>query len=493
MSGQEQPVMNYDDSGRACPRDISQPYDNYLPKRIQTWIEQRYYAQIDAHARLEELLFEPSFIKNPYGHSSLFADHGVVHARDVARQILNVLDCINGILIPMRQPGRLEFMKGYGVLLAYVHDVGLCDLSGFGRKMHAYTVAQKVLSPEFDELIQAFWNGNAGNIPWTLTRLPSLLQKANLVFREMLALAICHSKSVIPVELLCDPQRLRKALLCGTVIDLHDLFDRMREPHVMNKTFGGKWRISTPLEADGLGAAISSDRLASLQPYYSEFSTEGFCWLVDQHPQVRQLVEDVIDTLRALRCADALRQRGTTLKTSGNYEIFVDRKSGNAIFALRQRDQELILVEIPDPISAGEANLASCEITKDGDLRASFHRGNFPEAETVQRAATNAALVLMDIQRDVIESFKRLAPPEGCQKDWQKDADEMQILLENVGDNPEFASLIQNQLLQSDLGIQNPVRVVPSLKDVSEHERHLYLEAKELDWVDKKSVRLWIE
>ncbi|MEM7018879.1 MAG: ATP-binding protein, partial [Pseudomonadota bacterium] len=36
---------------------------------------------------------------------------------------------------------------------------------------------------------------------------------------------------------------------------------------------------------------------------------------------VQTMVQDVVDTLRALRVADALRQRGTTLKTSGGYEI----------------------------------------------------------------------------------------------------------------------------------------------------------------------------
>ena len=488
MSEQNRQLMVDSLSESLCQGENHQTFDNYLSKRIQSWIEQRYYAKIDAHARLEELLYDTTFITKPHGHSSLFADHGVVHARDVARQILQVLDCINGVLVPPRDQSSLEFMKGYSVQLAYIHDVGLCDLSAFGRKMHAYTVTQKVLSSEFDDLFQAIWDENAGNIPWILTNLPSLEQDPHLVLREMLALAICHSKSVIPVEFLCDPQQLRKAMQCCSVIDLHDLYDRIRESRSMNKTSIGVKKATCPLGSDGLGAKVSPERMEFLRRYYKDFSGEGFRWLVDQQPSVRQLVEDVTDTLRALRCADALRQRGTTLKTSGDYEIFVDRKTGNAIFALRQKDQELILVEIPDPISAGEANLASCELTQDGNLRASFHRGNFPEAETVQRTASNAALVLMDIQRDVTESFRRLPPPPGRKKECRKESQEMQILLENVGDNLEFASLVQSHLRQSNPDLQNPVRVVSSLKDVSERERRLYLEAKELDWDDETKL-----
>jgi hypothetical protein len=351
--------------------------------------------------------------------------------------------------------------------------------------MHAYTVAQKVLSPEFDNLLQAIWDENAGNIPWKLTSLTSLEEDPHLVLREMLALAICHSKSAIPVEFLCDPQKLRKAMLCCAVIDLQDLFGRIREFRSMYKTSAENEKVTYPLGANGLGAMVSPERVEFLRRYYDDLSDEGFRWLVNPHPSIRQLVDDVVDTLRALRCADALRQRGTTLKTSGNYEIFVDRKTGDAIFTLRQRDRKLILVVIPDPVSAGEANLASCELTQDGNLRASFHRGNFQDTETVQKAASNAALVLTDIQKDVVDSFQRLPPSSGHPKEWWKDANEMQILLENVGDNPEFASLVQSYLRQSNPASQNTVRVVPSLKEVSERERSLYLDAKELDWDDE--------
>jgi hypothetical protein len=36
----------------------------------------------------------------------------------------------------------------------------------------------------------------------------------------------------------------------------------------------------------------------------------------------RRAGRDVVDTLRALRCVDALCQRGTVQKTSGGYQVF---------------------------------------------------------------------------------------------------------------------------------------------------------------------------
>lgn len=463
-------------------------FDKYLSRPIQALIEERYYARIVAQSRLEHLLNDASFIKNPQEHSSLFADHSIVHVRDVARNILQVLDYANGVLFPARDPARLEFMKAYAVQLAFIHDICLYDLSTFGRKIHAYAVAQKVLSPEFDDLFQAIWDENAGNLPWQLSNMPSLKQDPRLVLHEMLALAVSHSKSAVPVQLLCNPQELQKAMLSWVSCDLNDLHDRLSDDHSLNNTPAVNDQLASSPIPVGLGASISPERAETLSRYYKDFLNEGFTWLIDEQPLVQQLIQDVTDTLRALRCADALRQRGTTLKTSGNYEIFVDRKTGNAVFALRQSGRDLVLVEFPGPIFAGEANLASCELTQDGDLRASFHRGSFPDAETIKKAVTNAVLVLTDIYEDSIESFKRFSHLDEP-KDYLKEADQMQILLENVNDNPEFAFLVQSHFQQCNPTIQNPIRVVPSLKDVSELERRFYMEAKELEWDDQAKLQ----
>jgi hypothetical protein len=194
---------------------------------------------------------------------------------------------------------------------------------------------------------------------------------------------------------------------------------------------------------------------------------------------VRQLVEDVVDTLRALRCADALRQRGTLLKTSGNYEVFIDQRTSNAIYALRLDDEHLYLLEIPDRISAGEANMASSELDKQGNLRISFHHGMFSDPDTVLNAAYGAALVVNDIQTDVIESLQR--PADAAQMALKQPAD-IQILIESVDDNAAFADLFCQQLRRLSPIAANRARIVASLQASSALERIRYLQSADLDW-----------
>src|SRR5918998_1218088 len=134
--------------------------DRYLPASIRGHIEQHYYARINAQARLEQLLQDPEFLRDPAHHVALFADHGVVHVRDVATQILRVLDTINGVLIAARDESRLEFMKAYGVTVAYLHDIGMTDFSPFGRAMHPEFVAQIVFDAAFDGVVETLWNAN---------------------------------------------------------------------------------------------------------------------------------------------------------------------------------------------------------------------------------------------------------------------------------------------------------------------------------------------
>src|SRR5689334_3955085 len=94
--------------------------DRYVPAPIRAWIEQTYYARINAQAQLEAALADPIFYSDPAAHLALFNDHGVVHVRDVAQQLLRVLDLIHGSLIARRESERLDgFMKSYAVLAAY--------------------------------------------------------------------------------------------------------------------------------------------------------------------------------------------------------------------------------------------------------------------------------------------------------------------------------------------------------------------------------------
>ncbi|MCB0061296.1 MAG: hypothetical protein KDE19_04255, partial [Caldilineaceae bacterium] len=118
--------------------------DEYLTKPIRCAIEERYYAPINEQAALERLIHDEHFLANPTAHVAMFSDHGVVHVRDVAQQVLRVLNTGNSLLIPVRDDERLNFMGNYGVMVAYLHDIGMRDFSPFGRAMHPEAAAQLV-------------------------------------------------------------------------------------------------------------------------------------------------------------------------------------------------------------------------------------------------------------------------------------------------------------------------------------------------------------
>jgi hypothetical protein len=216
-----------------------------------------------------------------------------------------------------------------------------------------------------------------------------------------------------------------------------------------------------------------------VQRWYKDFERDSFVWLTSDEPAPRDLTEDVIDTLRCLRSADALRQRGTTLKTSAGYEVFVSESSASSIYALRSADtSELYMIEGDQPLNAGEANMVSSELTHEDDLRVAFHRGRFPDDKTIRRAANNAALVINDIQADVIGSFRRPASFPSQRTPCVKTDQQMQGLVEHTEDNAGFASLVCEALEAINPGLGSSSRPVPSLLHVRAEERMRYLAAE---------------
>ena len=169
------------------------------------------------------------------------------------------------------------------------------------------------------------------------------------------------------------------------------------------------------------------------------------------------------------------------LRTSGNYQIFVDQVTAHAIYALQDRDDRLFLLMGANPLNAGEANLASSELDRDGNLHVSFYHGAFADREATERAAYNAAVVVNDVQSDVLESFHR-PPDEDNHGTCVKRCRDMRILIEGVDDNLEFAELVRQQLLRLNTQLQDQVQTIPSLQHAAEQERRRYLEADELTW-----------
>jgi hypothetical protein len=431
-----------DPAARLAPARDGGPaaLDAFLDPEVRRGIEETWSARINEQASLAAALADPSFLEAPSRHVALYADHGVVHARDVALMLLQVLDTADGRLIPARAPDRLGWMKAYGVLLACLHDIGMADFSAQGRAMHPEFATQVVLGPEFDGILRRL-RDDAGGVAARIVRLGragALGGRApEAVLREALALANCHSKSKVPTALLNDPGSLRRAMLAAAAAEVPARAGR-----------------PGPLHAD-------------------------FGWLDAPEGPGRELVEDVIDTLRALRCADALRQRGTALKTSGGYEVFVDERSANAVYALRPDPGHLYFLEVPDPVAAGEANLAGSQLDAGGDLRLSFHHGAFRDPATVRKAARSAALVVADIQADAIGSFER--SDAAAHPGLRRHAD-IRILIESADDNPAFAREVRGELGRLDPVAAARARIVACLAPASEAERSRYLRSAGLDW-----------
>ena len=441
--------------------------ERYLSASVREHIEQAYYARVNAQAKLEILIRDPLFLQNAAKNPAFFSDHGVVHVRDVAKQILRVMQTINGVLIPRRSSQQMEsFLYGYGVALAYLHDIGMSDLSTFGRAMHPEFAAQSVLDDSLDDVVTTMWEDNCGNVAWHLTQLfkvGALKRDPQIVFRELLSMAIGHSKSKTPVTVLDDPAALRKQMQSVISHNLRDLYSQQQ-------TAKGK-----PLPED---FSFDEEPPKYLEKFYSVFEREAFDWLTDESAGARQLVADITDTLRALRCADAFRQRGTVEKTSGGYEIYASQKTGDCVIALRLGGNRLYLMELPNnPDGAGESNIASSEFSLEGNLRISFHRGAFDNPEAQNRSAHSTAYVINDFLRDTVDSFWRAKPIHSV-----KASKEIQVLLESTDDDPHFVELVQEQLCQLNPKVSDQIQIVPSLRNVSESERARYLGAKELDW-----------
>lgn len=452
--------------------------DAYVPTRVRAHLEQTYYARVSAQATLAHLVRDAAFLDDPARHVALFSDHGIVHVRDVATRIVEVLDTMRGVCIPSRSRERLEgFMKSYGVLLAYLHDIGMADLSPRGRAAHAVVVAQLVFTPALDAVVEAVWAANSGGIAARLRDLGArgaLTQEPLTVWREMLALAMAHSKSSVPRAVLDDPARLRRVMQQTLRADLWALYRNRDQRH---ETADG------PVDL----AALAMQRPRALRRFYADVEGETFGWLVCAHPAVRALVDDVLDTVRALRCADALRQRGTALKTSGAYEVFVEQATAQAVYALRSGPDRLFLLRLSDPLAAGEANLAHCWLSRAGDLHIAFQRGAFATPEAVERAAHDAAVVVDDIQSDVLGSLtwprRRLRRNSGHRRssrgsghrDSGGDAGQRRgrrstrwpvasrrLVLEGVVDNATFAALVRAQLLRRNPRLRGRVRITPA-------------------------------
>ncbi|MEP7112936.1 MAG: hypothetical protein ABI862_06700 [Ilumatobacteraceae bacterium] len=259
-----------------------------------------------------------------------------------------------------------------------------------------------------------------------------------MVLREIMSLTAAHSKSTVPAAVLDDPAALRRLMMRSVFTDL--------EAH---KNSGG-----TPDAGMGpIGLSVNMDR-------YDDPMTQAYAWLVSAATAHERLVDDVIDAVRVLRAADGLRQRGTSLRTAAGYEMFIAAATGSAVYALRNAaNTELVLMRSDDEKSAGEANVRVAVVTENGHLRLAFHRGAFTGDEACARAASAAAVVVADIQADVLPTFAAAQHASGLPRPTRR-ATDMLVELERPADRPAFADEVAAYLVAMHPELDGRVEVI---------------------------------
>jgi hypothetical protein len=396
--------------------------DALVPAAVLDTLEERYLRPIAHAAKLERLLDDPLFLADPINHPALFSDHGPIHVRDVAACYRELAETANGLLISRRPPERLEFLVAYGLLATYLHDIGMLDLTAAGRRLHPIYAAHAVFAAGFEDLIDSIlgFDGPLARRLQEVQEAAPLPVPSHIVLRELLSLTLVHSKSLVPASLLDDRDALRNLVKRAVLTDL--------ETHRAT---------DQALSADGAEPFVASANT----DWYESPLEDSFAWLTSQQVAHRSLADDVLDALRLLRVADALRQRGTSLRTTGGYEVLIDAATGEVVFSLRTADDaRLYLLRGHNARSAGEANLRAVAVTAEGQVRIAFHRGAYLEPEAAIAAAGSASLVIGEILADVLPMLTAGTPALDLPAPVRTDEPHVQV--ERPRDNPDFADLV---------------------------------------------------
>jgi hypothetical protein len=434
--------------------------DAFLPRPVRACLEERFWRPIEAQATLEVLWDDPAFLADPGTHPAMFADHGVVHVRDVAIGLVRLVDTIDGVLLPGRPAARRRFVEVLGVALVYLHDIGMVDMTPLGRRDHPLFAAHAAFGPDVAPLVDHLLADGP-----VRTRLDEVAAAApfavplETVLRELLAMSVVHSKSAVPAALLDDRVALRRLMQRVVFTPLED--HRARER-----------RLSS---ADG-------------SPMRFDVNTEGygdpsrsFAWLTAADGPHAALADDVIDALRALRAADVLRQRGTALRTSGGFEICMDAVTAKAVCTLRPATRDAAYTIIyDDERGAGEANIRVAFVTPRGHLRIAFHRGAFGSAEAGRRAATSVASAIVDIAADVIPSFGDTSIGGGLQAPTRS-IDDVQIQLERPDDRRSFAADVAERVAEREPALASRLVTVADVEGAAPVERRRFYMAEPVD------------
>jgi hypothetical protein len=436
--------------------------DEHLPPDLRAYLEDHFWRPIEAQATLEVLRDDPLFFADPGRHPAMFADHGVVHVRDVADGLVRLVDTVDGVLLASRPPDRRRFVEAYGVAAAYLHDIGMVDMTPIGRRTHPVYAAHAAFWPDVDPLVKHLLAPGPvrDRLDEVAAHAPFLVPLETVV-REMLSMTAAHSKSTVPAPVLDDRAAFRRLMqmLVFTRLEDHRAADRTPTP-------GGQW----------------PERLDANAAHYTD-PTDAYAWLDAADTAQGEFADDVVDALRALRAADVLRQRGTALRTSGGYEVFFDARTADAVCSMRPANGgAAYLITYDDHRGAGEANIRVAFVTPQGHLRVAFHRGGFASGEVARRAAVSVAGAVLDIQADVIPSFGG-ETARGLPRPVRR-IEDVRIQLERPDDHPAYADEVAHAVAELDPLLVGRLEVVASIESAPPLERARFYAARPVDGDD---------
>jgi hypothetical protein len=438
-----------------------------MPMDVLEALEDRYWQPIADNATLEAMRASGDRIDDAPSHPFLFSDHAVVHVRDIAQGVIDLAMSADGVLLPRRDGDRQEFLVSCGVALTYLHDIGMVDPTVAGRRVHPAFAAHTAFTPDFDDIVERLLSAD-----WPVVRRLRQIEASApfavplpVVLRELLSLSIAHSKTAVPPETLDDPTALRTLVRAVVLTDLEQL------------------RL-------GMAPRVDAGTSAPAARWYADLDHEPYGWLTSGQPAHLELVDDVTDALRVLRSADALRQRGSSLRTSAGYEVVMEAATGEAVYAVRTADgSQLLWIRVNGVRTSGEANLRTAWLAPSGDLRVSFHRGAYVSEQARRRAVEATAFAVDDIVADVLPSFATARARYGMPAP-SRDPSTMLIQVERPRDRPDFAAEVVVELLARRPHLTGRIHAVADVESADAAERARYHAASRVTADSRESAEI---
>ena len=161
----------------------------------------------------------------PETHPALFSDHGVVHARDVAAGTLELADVVDGRLLPARPADRREFVdgsRGPDRLHPRRGDErsDAAKAVGSTRSMRRRCRSRARWTTCWHGSGRAAARSSRGSA--AVGAVAPFRVPGDVVLRELAALALAHSKSMVPATLHGDFARLRSMLQRAVLVELEE-------------------------------------------------------------------------------------------------------------------------------------------------------------------------------------------------------------------------------------------------------------------------------